>query len=79
MRDLEFQDFIEIYEDDIYCAYMETGCYYDMELEDFEELEYEDYLQGSDRWAEKPKEKITLVRVLSDGRHVALAEHPERG
>lgn len=50
-RDLEFQDFIEIYETDIYCAYMETGCSYDMELEDFEELEYEAYMAAEGQWS----------------------------
>jgi len=50
-RDLNFEDFCGIYETDIYCAYMETGCSYDMELESFEELEYEAYIAETGQWS----------------------------
>lgn len=52
--DLEFGDFCEIYESEIYCAYMETGSYYDTDREDFDELEYESYLLGQGQWARTP-------------------------
>ena len=54
-RDLPFEDFIVIYEEDIYCAYMETGCSYEMELENFEELEYEAYLAETGQWSRDTK------------------------
>lgn len=50
MRKLDFQDFLDMHEEDIYCAYMETGCSYDMEPEDFDELEYEAYLADEGQW-----------------------------
>jgi len=65
IHDLEFCDFIEIYEEDVYCAFMETGASYEMELENFEELEYEDYLKGHGQWARKPPEKAIKVKELS--------------
>ena len=36
-----------------------------LELENFEELEYEDYLKGHGQWARKPREKGMLVKELS--------------
>jgi len=63
-KDLEFGDFTEIYEDEIYCAYMETGSYYDTEWEDFQELEYEDYLAGGGHWKACPIEAAN--RLLKD-------------
>lgn len=55
-RDLEFCDFIDIYEEEIYCAYMESGAYYDMDSEIFVEEEYEDYLAEVGQWASCPVE-----------------------
>ena len=47
---LSFEDFLDIHDDDIYCAYMETGSYYDTEREVFDELEYESYLKDEGQW-----------------------------
>jgi len=49
-NDLTFEEFIEFYDQDVYTAYMETGCSYEMEYEDFEELEYQAYLEAFGQW-----------------------------
>ncbi len=65
LRDLEFQDFLDIYEEDIYCAYMESGSYYDTDKEKFDEAEYEEYLRGEGQWActSKPFDLDTPIKV----------------
>jgi hypothetical protein len=63
--DLEFQDFLDIYDLEIYCAYMETGSYYDTERESFDKLEYEAYLQGHGQWSgcQKPRRLDTAIKL----------------
>jgi hypothetical protein len=63
--DLEFQDFLDIYEQEVYCAYMESGAYYDTERESFDELEYEDYLLGHGQWSgcQKPHDMDRAIKL----------------
>ena len=50
---LEYEDFIALYEDDLYCEYMETGAYYEQDKEVFDERKYEEYRNRSNRGDEK--------------------------
>ena len=45
---MDFEEFCETYEDDIYIEYMETGTYYelDVDLERFSEWKYDEFLTG---------------------------------
>ena len=40
---LSFETFCELYEDELYIKYMETGAYYELKEEDWLELEYDAY------------------------------------
>jgi hypothetical protein len=48
---LEFQAFLDMYENEVYAAYMETGAYYDTERESFDEFEYDGYLRREGQWS----------------------------
>lgn len=50
IKGLTFESFLEVYEEEIYCAYMETGAYYDTDRETFDDNEYESYLRGEGQW-----------------------------
>ena len=50
---LTAEEFYDEYEEWLYCYYMESGCYYDMEREDFDELHYEEYVKRWEREAEE--------------------------
>jgi len=50
IQGLSFEDFLDMYDEDIYCAYMETGSYYDTSREVFDDSEYESYLRGEGQW-----------------------------
>ena len=47
---LDYEGFLEKYEEELYARYMETGSYYDTEREDFDEGEYEEYMQNRGGW-----------------------------
>jgi hypothetical protein len=61
MQLLSYEEFCDIYYDDIYCEYMESGAYYewDVEMEDYEERAYEDYLKGECSWVKRKPENNT--------------------
>jgi hypothetical protein len=40
---LTYDEFIDLYEDDLYIEFMETGAYYEFEQEDWLEERYEEY------------------------------------
>ena len=40
---LTYDEFIDLYEDDLYIEFMETGAYYEFEEEDWLEERYEEY------------------------------------
>ena len=40
---LTYDEFIDLYEDDLYTEFMETGAYYEFEEEDWLEERYEEY------------------------------------
>ena len=48
---VDFETFLEMYDDDLYIEYMETGCYKDTDREQFDEQAYEDYCNRKGRWA----------------------------
>jgi len=52
MTKLSFGDFLNMHEEDIYCAYMESGTQYELDIsyEQFEESEYEAYLENFGQW-----------------------------
>ena len=60
---LSYEKFLEKYDDDLYVAYMETGAYYDTDREDFDYIQYEDYVNNRGLWV-KRQESSTLARVL---------------
>ena len=48
---VDFDSFLELYDDDLYAIFMETGAYYDTEREAFDETQYEDYMQNRGFWS----------------------------
>ena len=40
---LSYETFCELFEDELYIKYMETGAYYELREEDWLELEYDAY------------------------------------
>jgi hypothetical protein len=40
---LTYDEFVDLYEDDLYIEFMETGAYYEFEEEDWLEKRYEEY------------------------------------
>tara|TARA_R100001244_G_C5118249_1_gene122867 strand:- start:56 stop:223 length:168 start_codon:yes stop_codon:yes gene_type:complete len=40
---LSYETFCELFEDELYIKYMETGAYYELKEEDWLELEYDAY------------------------------------
>lgn len=48
---IDFETFLDLYDEDLYIKYMETGCYYDTDREAFDELEYESYCKREGSWA----------------------------
>ena len=41
--EITYDEFIDLYEDDLYIEFMETGAYYEFEQEDWLEERYEEY------------------------------------
>ena len=50
---LDFESFLDKYDDELYIEYMESGCYYDTEREDFDDWMYEDYMKNPEVWEQK--------------------------
>lgn len=48
---IDFETFLELYDDELYAMYMETGCYYDTERELFDEQQYDEYCTRTGRWS----------------------------
>ena len=48
---LDFDSFVEKFENDLDCIYMETGSNYDIERETFEETQYADYMVNRGYWS----------------------------
>ncbi len=42
-KELTYDEFVELYEDDLYIEFMESGAYYEFEQEDWLERRYEEY------------------------------------
>ena len=42
-KELTYDEFVELYEDDLYIEFMESGAYYEFEQEDWLEERYERY------------------------------------
>lgn len=59
---LSFEKFLEKFDDDLYIMYMESGSYYDTDREIFDEIQYEDYMNGRGKWANLEKEKSILAK-----------------
>ncbi len=46
---LDFESWWEKFEEDLYIKYIETGCYYDTDREDFDEQEYEEWVKKEEQ------------------------------
>ena len=44
--ELSYDEWLELYEDDLYIEFMESGAYYEFEQEDWLEQRYEQYENG---------------------------------
>jgi len=48
---LDFDSFVEKFENDLDCIYTETGSNYDTDREAFEEAQYADYMVNRGYWS----------------------------
>ena len=52
---IDFETFLDLYDDDLYAMYMENGLNYEnVDREEFDEEQYENYCNRRGVWAKSP-------------------------